>query len=412
MDSQAVQEEIGRFEMTTVVEATVDDDDDDGVDDDSSYSKGDSAEFDVEKEDDAEESQEEDEVEITPELVRDALICINNNPIKEMKQEVASCVRKQKRKGRFYGMDREEKMELIMQFVTTLKELPFCFNKNIAKFSKCQCLRKLPSIDNAVRFLFRIGCLTRGEQDCQFKSMMCQRKRGKNGWRYMTMMGVKENNFKYPVCTEAFRNLFGLFRRRWEMLFVNRHIPGPLIPPNIGNQYGALDSETKKAVIDFLNEYGERHGESYATRMVREETGYSLRDEEKGKVDLPSSHSKRRIYERFCYDRGHDMRSTNKGGYTKRKVDGVFWFDDLEVRNIPSWRTFWVLWKTHCNHIRIRKPCLDTCGECTTFANKFRYRAEQQKKQKEKEGNKVEGEEDEGDDNSFEDDDDDRQTIK
>jgi hypothetical protein len=75
--------------------------------------------------------------------------------------------------------------------------------------------------------------------------------------------------------------------------------------------------------------------------------------------------------------------SDNKGrypalqDYTKRKVDGLLWADDMDTSEVVAWRTFRTIWKEDYPKIRIRPPCNDMCGECTIFKNAFHYKQHQ-----------------------------------
>jgi hypothetical protein len=105
-------------------------------------------------------------------------------------------------------------------------------------------------------------------------------------------------------------------------------------------------------------------------------------------VDLPSNTTKRELYEKFCFYRGRAIKSDNNGRYPKLKdyknqmADGMFWpadAADAETSEVCSWFSFRKLWKEHCGNIRIRRPCNDTCGECTIYRNEFRYKETRKK---------------------------------
>jgi hypothetical protein len=69
----------------------------------------------------------------------------------------------------------------------------------------------------------------------------------------------------------------------------------------------------------------------------------------------------------------------NKGRYPKvseyprRKTDYTFWETDVKVLDVCTQWSFRELWKEHCPNIGVRRPCNDTCGECTVYKNAFRY---------------------------------------
>ena len=108
--------------------------------------------------------------------------------------------------------------------------------------------------------------------------------------------------------------------------------------------------------LTFLNEIGELECEPYATRFVRTLAGYELRDNEKCVIELHPSYTKRKIYERFCYENGWITKSDAKGiykswtNYEHREHDehlGVMasWPPTCYAKVICCWRTFFYTWK-------------------------------------------------------------------
>ncbi len=79
------------------------------------------------------------------------------------------------------------------------------------------------------------------------------------------------------------------------------HAPGPTMHGNTGLQNrrrGSLVFQTEPDVVGYLQQLGEEHGKSYATRFIRERTSIGLRGEEVDAVDLPSHFTKRQLYKR------------------------------------------------------------------------------------------------------------------
>jgi hypothetical protein len=105
-------------------------------------------------------------------------------------------------------------------------------------------------------------------------------------------------------------------------------------------------------------------------------TKYELRGEEKGSIDLPSKNTKREINEMYCFHRGWDVKSDNKGRYPKvvdyvrRKVDAMLWKEDMASFDVCSWWSFRNIWKEHCSIICIRSKCNFAYGECAIFLSK------------------------------------------
>ncbi len=77
--------------------------------------------------------------------------------------------------------------------------------------------------------------------------------------------------------------------------------PGPISHGNNNKRNrhsGSIIAATKTDVIDFVAELGKQEGESYATRFIRERTLILIRKDEEDLVELPSSYTYRKIYER------------------------------------------------------------------------------------------------------------------
>jgi hypothetical protein len=188
----------------------------------------------------------------------------------------------------------------------------------------------------------------------------------------------------FSICIHAFRNLFGIYRKQWNYLTSSckNYSPGPIEHGNKGlknrQKSSAVNSATD-SVVAFLDAVSKEHGEAYATHFIREITGMSLRNEEDGLVELPSSFTKRKLYAEFCFSRGYKVKSTAKGSYgpmkdfALRPFDEVFWPEGSTPLSICSWTDFRKLWKKHFPKLGIRNPCEDTCGECVKICNSFKY---------------------------------------
>ena len=192
------------------------------------------------------------------------------------------------------------------------------------------------------------------------------------------------SNADLNLCIHAFRNLFGIYRKQWNYLksSCKNYSPGPIEHGNKGlknrQKSSAVNSATD-SVVAFLDAVSKEHGEAYATRFIREITGMSLRNEEDGLVELPSSFTKRKLYAEFCFSRGYKVKSTAKGSYGPMKdfllrpFDELLWPADSTPLPVCSWTDFRMIWKKHFPKLGIRNPCEDTCGECVKIRNSFKY---------------------------------------
>jgi hypothetical protein len=69
---------------------------------------------------------------------------------------------------------------------------------------------------------------------------------------------------------------------------------------NEGNDFRAHNSalaDSNDSYFTYLHDVCEKHGESHATRFVREKNEVGIREEEKGCNGLPSHLTKRKLFE-------------------------------------------------------------------------------------------------------------------
>ena len=64
-------------------------------------------------------------------------------------------------------------------------------------------------------------------------------------------------------------------------------------------------------------EVAHEDSEFQATRFIREMTGISIQNEEKFSVTLPPYHSKRNLYQKYCWGNGCHVKSASNGEYPK-----------------------------------------------------------------------------------------------
>jgi hypothetical protein len=180
-------------------------------------------------------------------------------------------------------------------------------------------------------------------------------------------------------------NVLSMCDERLKHLLVTNLEPGSNIHNNELNNNAATNPLICKGVVNFIQDQENLHGESYATRIVRVLTKYELHDEENGAVDLPSSFTKRSMYESYCYENGWEIKADNRGlyphvtEYAKSNLDDILWQDAMEMTEVVGWTSFRSICKESCSKIRICAPCNDTCGVCSIFRNALRYRQSCQK---------------------------------
>lgn len=189
-------------------------------------------------------------------------------------------------------------------------------------------------------------------------------------------------NTEISICVNTFRNLFAIGKKKWRNLkedcFERYHAPGPMVHGNTGNTNRSASlsrSGVRESVVAFLTDISKEHGESYATRFIREISGMSLRKEEEGLVEIPSFFTKRKLYAEYCFSRGYKIKSNAKGSYglisqyELRDFDDLLWPEGSVPLPVCSWKDFLHIWKTELPTLKIRNQCEDTCGECTRIKN-------------------------------------------
>lgn len=144
------------------------------------------------------------------------------------------------------------------------------------------------------------GTHARIEQRKRRKGLNNNRGLGYTHFRYK--LG-DETEKEMNICVHSFRNLFCIGKRMWQRLSKEALTlaPGPTKHGNVGLQnrhFSSLLYETEPDVVTFLKGIGQQHGESYATRFVRERSSVGLRREEVDAIDLPSHFTKRQLYKR------------------------------------------------------------------------------------------------------------------
>lgn len=126
------------------------------------------------------------------------------------------------------------------------------------------------------------------------------------------------SNDRCFVCSNALRRFFFIGKKQWKLIVDAIHLPDKPRRDHLPGNTLAM-SKTTQRVIDFIYDLAVTEGESYATRYVRLITGIAVRDNEKGHTELPSSYTRRKLYERFCYHSGYVVKSDALGRYGKKE---------------------------------------------------------------------------------------------
>jgi hypothetical protein len=179
------------------------------------------------------------------------------------------------------------------------------------------------------------------------------------------------------VCKTTIMTVLGVGVRFWktchEMLSF-----GPKTNALVGNSNANKSYMTDTLDIFFTTI--KELSEPVATLVVRTKTesitNIKLKHEEVGIHYLPPFYSKRRLYERYCYESGHVVKLNNEGKYTITERDDEQWVDDDDVvMDVLSWSKFLQHWENKHSYLRIRKPAKDICQHCFRFSQFHKYRS-------------------------------------
>ena len=173
---------------------------------------------------------------------------------------------------------------------------------------------------------------------------------------------------QHYVCISALQHLFGYGRKKFNQIRSDIK-NGLVLPrrPRIGKESNRALSMENEGIMDDLRNFFEELcdlEEPRATRFVREATGVSVRDDS-DTVDLPAYFSKRGLYKQFCFHRGIQVTTTNKGKPVLIDRDDEAWKEGgLETLKCPSWTMFCKFWERRYPLLKIQRPTQDICGVC------------------------------------------------
>jgi hypothetical protein len=275
------------------------------------------------------------------------------------------------------------------------QQLPHCYDHgNKRNKVLCTCLCQ-PNSELLATFMVQFASQPKATRQTVLKGIIMAASALDDSKRTVAEEGHDTEAFKQPyripvadnrsgaLCVFGFRNIFILREDAWKTIrqSIKTGQPGPIPHKNLGNKHRADNSmimAARPSLQRFFKELGEKHGEPYATRFIRETTGIGVRDTQVDVVELPSSFRKRDLYGKFCHQQGYVTKATAKGDYGKvkdyKKRQDDEWPEDLEPGPVCDWRCFREFWKEAFPYIRIRPKSEDTCGECYIFKNRLKYK--------------------------------------
>lgn len=292
------------------------------------------------------------------------------------------------------GLGKEQIRSNIREFVINfLDKNNKCINPRNRRPTSCNCLDVFRTnevcldafIDKLVKYegkksdekkLFLHGVLTHAH--LRQKDL----RRGKRKTAVNALTGVLDSDGEtVHICYNSLQSLLCIGPQTWKKIKHDAMLPERTSTENFEDNVNRNTSCTQRA-IDFLYEIFKDEGETHATRIMRFETRVGLRDNDYKLMHLPSYYSKRKLYERFCFTLGWEVKSASDGSYPpisdfkKRRPDRTSirnetfstWPEGTESIPVCSWHTFLRIWKTYLPNLKIRPPSLDTCDLCNEYA--------------------------------------------
>ena len=266
--------------------------------------------------------------------------------------------------------------EQCLQFVKDIVQEESCRDIGRHRNIQCKCLHSLREggvdegrVQFVASFLFAFGQMDHSTQMMKVTDWCRYAKVGDKLAFILPEIRPKEvavTNETVYVCSHAIKRLINFGRRKWKVANDHALNGHKYVNQQKGNMNACVSLETMEALRSFFEEMKEMAAPR-ATRIVREEVGIGLRDEEIELLELPSSFTKRSLYYRFCHSRGWMIKLANaRGKLNKTPIPGE------AAKDIPSWTSFWRLWKSEYPKLVVCKPREDVCGECYIYANSFR----------------------------------------
>ena len=188
------------------------------------------------------------------------------------------------------------------------------------------------------------------------------------------------------ICRNALQGLLNEGRKSWKTAML-----GPaFIHAGIGrtgddSSRGKHNLEIYYSLNIFFTEL-KQEALPFATRIIREETGTTTRDDDPDDLVLPPHISKHQCYARWCYSRGWKVEKLSSAKTQYKPVseyaprphddddDVPLWPQGSVSLRVISWPPFLSYWQRKFPYIKIRKKGADTCTDCQILCNQFRTR--------------------------------------
>ena len=184
------------------------------------------------------------------------------------------------------------------------------------------------------------------------------------------------------VCKNGLQGLLCIGRKLWTSSIKN---PGQ-VHGNTGKANKSKPFAEVYVSLTTFFEALEKEGSPFATRIIREETGTTMRDDDPNEVCLPPHITKHKCYARWCWERGWKVFKVSRTLTLYDKVQNFSLHENDDASAVPlwpsgstpervvTWPTFLDFWKENFPHIKLRKKGADTCTDCLVLVNEFRMR--------------------------------------
>jgi hypothetical protein len=293
-------------------------------------------------------------------------------------------------------LDREHALVAYNKFLTDLVSKDACFNLNVGKhaLTKCCCLHDLRGGEDQERLAYAAEHMwhfhnLNGANQHRLVTQWIRLKDKTNKKRpYQLPVRGRQNEppsdalqTTYPICKNALQSITQFGRNKFKTSTEAAQTNVDLIDWRVGRKSNnAMKPGTHADLHEFFQEMMELAAPR-ATRIVQDETGTGLRDQDIEVKELPTHFTKRGMYYRYGSDRGHNIELKDHRG--NLQVSPRAHDDDKEVplwptgsvsTDIVSWKAFRNFWKRNYSKLILPNARHDICGECFILANSFRYR--------------------------------------
>ena len=269
-----------------------------------------------------------------------------------------------------------------------LGKYEFCYDSKNKQFMRCTCISQIRGREVEIKNMVSgLAQLPKNELNVVFKYAIKMKGRIEqlpgNCGKGFTLELSRSNSLN--VCSNTYRNMFGLKNNRWVKLKkdAEENALGIKLHGNTGNTHKTNYSSWKECEERFkfyLTEIANQYGTPTSMSFIAILCGGENLNDKSDHVYLPMTMSKRKIYEYFVFVAGYKIKSDRKGNYGRlcdypiRDNHDLLWPVGSTCLPVCSWTSFRKGWRTHFPKLYIRKKYTDVCLVCFYYRNKFRYK--------------------------------------